>query len=70
VEPVGSEGVGGQGSGRCPDSVGTGGAVVRTGRLMGGPQQFCIFPNYPNWLKLEIENGCLTLLEKFPKFAC
>jgi hypothetical protein len=24
-----------------------------------GPHGFIFFSNYPNWLKLEIENGCL-----------
>jgi hypothetical protein len=48
----GGKALGRQGSGCGPATVGTGGAMVRTGQLTGGPQRFRIFPNYPNWLKL------------------
>jgi hypothetical protein len=35
----------GGGGGHGPNAVGTGGIVVQTGRLMGGPQRFQIFSN-------------------------
>jgi hypothetical protein len=44
----GGEAVGRQGGGHSLDTVSTGGAVVRTGRLTGEPQRFRIFLNYPN----------------------
>jgi hypothetical protein len=40
AELVGSKAVGGQVNGCGPDTVGIGGAVVWTGRLMGGPSGF------------------------------
>jgi hypothetical protein len=53
AETVGREYGGWQGSGHGPDTVNTGGAVVQTGRLMGGPGGFDIFPNYPNQFKFR-----------------
>jgi hypothetical protein len=52
AKPVGGKAMGGQGGGHSLDTVGAGGAVVRTGQLTDGPQRFHIFPNYPNQLKL------------------
>jgi hypothetical protein len=45
-------GQGKSGGGHGPNAVGTGGAVVRTGRLTGGPQRFQIFPIYPKLAQL------------------
>jgi hypothetical protein len=39
--------------GKVVATVNTGGAVVQTGRLMGGPGGFDIFPNYPNQFKFR-----------------
>jgi hypothetical protein len=59
------------GCGYGPNVVGTGGAIVRTGRLTGGPQRFRIFFQFiQNWLKFKNQIGCLILLQKFPNFPC
>jgi hypothetical protein len=50
--------------------VGTGGAVVRTRRLTGGPQRLWIFFQFiQNWLNFKNQNGCIILLQKFLMFA-
>jgi hypothetical protein len=49
--------------GHGPNAVGTGGAVVWTGRLTGGPQRFWIFFQFIyNQLKFKIQNGYLNLI--------
>jgi hypothetical protein len=49
------------GGGHGPNAVGTSGAVVRTGRLTGGPQRFWIFSNLSKTgSTLKIKMGALS----------
>jgi hypothetical protein len=59
------------GSGRSLIVVGTGGAVTQTVWLMSGAHTVLYFSQIIQTnSNLEIENGCLTMLQKFPIFAC
>jgi hypothetical protein len=51
--------------------VGTGGAVIRTVWLTSGAHTVLYFSQIiQTSSNLKIENGCLTLLQKFPIFLC
>jgi hypothetical protein len=62
-----SYGWSGGGGRRGLNAVGSGGTVVRTGRLMGGPKRFWIFFNVSKTSStLKINMGALSCSKNFP----